>query len=120
MVDGVYLNDLRSTNSVKNTPNKTERLGDLLEAPTNIADFYASRMSGWLVPPVTSDYVFWIAADDKAELWLSTDENPKTTVLVCFMTWKAGSRQWAVYPEQESEPIPLVAGQAYYFEVRSF
>ena len=117
---GVYLNDLRFTNLSINTPNKTERLGKLLEAPTNVADFYASRMKGWLVPPVTGDYVFWISADDIAELWLSTDDLPENGVLVCFLTWKVEPRQWTAYPEQESGTIPLVGGQAYFFEVRSF
>jgi hypothetical protein len=113
----IYLSDFRVTNGLSNTPNKTERLGSMLEAPTNTADFYASRMKGWLVPPVTGDYVFWIAADDMAELWLSIDDNPDNGALVCFLTWKVESRQWTAYPEQMSEPIPLVAGQAYYFEV---
>ena len=99
-------------------PNKTERLGSLLEAPTNTADYYASRIKGWLVPPVTGDYVFWIAADETAELWLSTNDQPENGILVCSLTLKTEPRQWMEYPEQESEPIPLVAGQAYYFEVR--
>jgi hypothetical protein len=115
---GVYLNDLRFTNLSINTPNKTERLGKLLEAPTNVADFYASRMKGWLVPPVTGDYVFWISADDMAELWLSTNDNPENGVLICFLTWKVEPRQWTAYPEQESGTIALVGGQAYFFEVR--
>jgi hypothetical protein len=118
-VEEVFMSDLRVANGFSNTPNKTERLGSLLEAPFNTADFYASRMKGWLVPPVTGDYVFWIAADDMAELWLSTDDNPNYVALVCFLTWRAESRQWTAYPEQMSEPILLVAGQAYYFEVRS-
>jgi hypothetical protein len=115
---GVYLKDLSVTNILANTPNKTERLGSLLEAPTNKADYYASRMMGWLVPPVTGDYVFWIAADDMAELWLSTNDHPANRALLCFVTYHTESRQWTAYPEQESEPIPLVAGEAYYFEVR--
>jgi hypothetical protein len=76
-------------------------------------------MKGWLVPPATGDYVFWISADDIAELWLSTDDHPENGVLVCFLTWKVKPRQWTAYPEQESGTIPLVGGQAYFFEVRS-
>jgi hypothetical protein len=54
-----------------------------------------------------------------AELWLSTDDHPENGVLVCFLTWKViKSRQWTAYPEQESGTIPLVGGQAYFFEVR--
>ncbi|KAL3806287.1 hypothetical protein ACHAXA_005787 [Cyclostephanos tholiformis] len=114
--DGLYFNDMRFGKGLLNAPNKTERLGSLLEAPTNIAEWYASRMKGWLVPPVSGDYVFWIAADDMAELWLSTNDYPENGVLICFLTWKAEPRQWTTYPEQKSEPIPLVGGQAYYFE----
>ena len=115
---GVYLQDLSVTNMLAKTPNKTERLGSLLEAPSNTADYYASRMKGWLVPPVTGDYVFWIAADDMAELWLSTNDHPANRALLCFVTYHTEPRQWTAYPEQESEPIPLVSGQAYFFEVR--
>ena len=117
-MSGVYFKELSVTNILANTPNKTERLGSLLEAPTNKADYYASRMMGWLVPPVTGDYVFWIAADDMAELWLSTNDHPANRAFLCFVTYHTEPRQWTAYPEQESEPIPLVAGQAYYFEVR--
>ena len=123
--EGIYLKDLRSKNLSINTPNKTERLGSLLEAPSNIGDFYASRIKGWLVPPSTGEYVFWISADDMAELWLSTNDNPENGVLRCFMTWnveprpwESKPRQWMTYPEQESEPILLVGGRAYFFEVR--
>jgi hypothetical protein len=89
----------------------------LLEAPTDIADFYSSRINGWLVPPVTGDYVFWIAADDMAELWLSADDQPENGMRVCFVTKKTKPRQWTAYPnDQGSEVIALVAGNAYYFE----
>ncbi len=117
--DGVYFKELSVTNVLAVAPDKTERLGSLLEAPTNTADFYASRMKGWLVPPVTGMYLFWIAADDTAELWLSTDDHPENRALVCFLTSKTEPRQWTAYLEQESEQIPLVAGHAYYFEVRA-
>ena len=115
---GFYLEDFRVTNKLVAAPTRTERLGSLLEAPTNTADYYASRIKGWLVPPVTGDYVFWIAADETAELWLSTNDQPENGILVCSLTLKTEPRQWMENPEQESEPIPLVAGQAYYFEVR--
>jgi hypothetical protein len=102
LLSGVHLKELSVTNILANMPNKTERPGSLLEAPTNMADLYARRMKGWLVPPVTGDYVFWIAADDIAELWLSTNDHPANRVLVCFLTYRSEPRQWTAYPEQES------------------
>ena len=48
----------------------------LFEAPGNEGNFRLTRMRGWLRPPVTGNYTFWIASDDSSELWLSTDSNP--------------------------------------------
>ena len=105
------------TNALRNKPNETTRLWNLLEAPSNIGDNYGSRIKGLLLPPVTGNYSFWIASDDSSELWLSTDEDPIHAELLCFVYEAVLGRQWDMYSSQESPPIWLVAGQAYYFEV---
>jgi len=70
-INGLTIEDLASgTNNLAVTPDKSERLVDSLEAPTNAGDNYGTRMSGWLVPPFTGDYEFWIASDDHGEFWL--------------------------------------------------
>jgi hypothetical protein len=98
-------------------PDKSVRLVDLLEGPTNVGDNYGSRMRGWLVPPVTGNFVFWIASDDNGEFWLSTTDSKAYKALICRQPDSAGPRQWDKYTEQKSQPIRLVAGQAYYYEV---
>jgi hypothetical protein len=118
-IGGTSIADLmRGTNNLANTPDKSELLLSELEAPSNWNDNYGSRMSGWLVPPVTADYVFWIASDDNGELWLSSDDDPANKVLVCRQPFAASSRWWDKYPEQKSGSISLVAGRTYYYEVR--
>ncbi len=78
-------------------------MGLLLEVPVNIDDNYGSRMKGWLMPPATGDYVFWIALDDNGELWLSSDDHPENKALVCKQPWSTYSpRFWTRYPEQKS------------------
>lgn len=75
-------------------------------------------MRGWLVPPITGYYKFWIASDGKGELWLSSNGNPANKGKICeARTASVGLRQWDIYPEQTSVNIPLVAGEAYYYEV---
>ena len=101
-----------------NAPKSSVQLTNFLEAPTNQGENYGSRMSGWLVPPVTAEYVFWIASDDNGEFWLSSNDDPANKVLVCRQPDWARPRQWDKYQEQKSGFVPLVAGQAYYFEVR--
>ncbi len=73
------------------------------------------------MPPITGYYKFWIASDGKGELWLSSNGNPANKGKICKVsTASVGLRQWDVYPaEQTSVNIPLVAGEAYYYEVCS-
>jgi hypothetical protein len=77
-------------------------------------------MKGWLRPPVSGDYKFWIASDDNGELWLSSDDNPANKALACRLSGATWPREWTKYSEQESKPISLVAGRSYYYEVREF
>ena len=114
---GLSIADLISgTNNLSNTPNKIEHLVDWLEAPSNRCDNCGSQMKGWLVPPVTGDYEFWIASDDYGEFWLSTDN----AVLErrCQVPGFTSPREWTKYSEQKSAPIRLIAGQAYNYWVR--
>jgi hypothetical protein len=55
---------MNDTNNLANSPNRTERLGSLLEAPVNTDDNFGSQMKGWLKPRVTGDYLFWITLDN--------------------------------------------------------
>ena len=117
-ISGLTIEDLTSaTNNLADTPDKSEFLVSVLEAPADAGDNYGIRMSGWLVPPVTGDYEFWIASDDHGEFWLSTDDDSANKVRICRCEW-ALPRWWDLAPEQKSVPISLVAGQAYYYEVR--
>jgi chitodextrinase len=73
-------------------------------------------MNGYICPPTTGNYVFWIASDASGELWLSTDNNPANKVRVAYNTSGTNSRQWTKYATQKSVAIPLTAGQQYYVE----
>ena len=117
-ISGTSIADLMSgTINLAIPPNRAERLGSLLEAPVNTDDNYGSRMKGWLMPPVSGEYAFWIAADDQGELWLSSDDHPENKIRVCFVPEATLVREWYKSPDQQSTSIPLEAGGAYYFEV---
>ena len=48
--------------------------GDINEKPAgNVKDNYGVQMSGFFHPPATGEYQFAIAADDNAQLWVSSD-----------------------------------------------
>ncbi len=86
------------------------------EAPVNWADHYGTRMRGFVHPPVTGNYTFWIAGDEQAELWLSPDADPARKALVARALRWTEPRGWDQTPGQKSAPQRLEAGKKYYVE----
>jgi hypothetical protein len=114
-IPGGAVTDLTSHPSFRRVPTGSELLGQF-EAPSNRGQDYGARMRGYLHPPVTGDYVFWIASDDAGELWLSEDESSTNKRRICFVQSWAPAREWTWSPSQESQPIRLEAGRRYYIE----
>ena len=118
-ISGDSIADLMfATNNMTSEPNESTRLTNLLESPTNIGDNYGSQMKGWLLPPVTGTYSFWIASDASGEFWLSTDSDRVNKILACWLTESVLKYDFMNSTTQKSDPIALVAGRAYYYEVR--
>jgi signal transduction histidine kinase len=89
-----------------------------LEGPAHFGSYYLTRMRGFLRPPATGDYTFWIASDNSSELWLSATDELTKIKRIAFISrygWVA-PREWTHYPSQRSENIYLEAGKAYYIE----
>jgi hypothetical protein len=99
-------------------PDKPESVSpvELFEAPTNWGENFGTRLRGFLHPPATGSYTFWISANDRAELWLSPDADPARKTLVARVLAGTEPRQWDAAPEQKSQPVRLTAGQKVYVE----
>mgnify|MGYP003835807941 CR=1 FL=1 len=116
-ISGTAVSDLTSNVNYPDNPSLTSYI-TLLEGPTNIDESYGSRIHGYLYPPATGSYTFWIAGDDNCELWLSTDGTPTNAAMIANVPGWTDSRVWTKYPsEQESSPVTMTAGQKYYIEV---
>ena len=114
---GVNVSDLTNPALNPNYPNNPTSTTALtsFEAPANTGQIdYGERIVGYIYPPTTGSYVFWIASDDDGQLWLSTDANPNNAVMIASVSSATGYRQWAASPSQQSAAITLVAGQRYY------
>lgn len=112
---GMQVADLIAHPSFPSQPTSEAILNDF-EAPTNVAENYGQRVRGFVLPPQTGDYVFWLASDDGGALFLSTDESPANKVEIATVPGWTSPRQWNRYREQESEPIRLESGRRYYVE----
>jgi len=71
---------------------------------TGVGDDYGSKVYGWFVPPVTTNYVFYIACDDGGRLMLSTNQSPANLrVVACESLWNGGN-QWTNICDQYPGP----------------
>lgn len=78
---------------------------------------FGEVFSGYLVPPETGDYVFYLAADDTAELWLSTDSDPANLRRVASVPGYTVFRKYSG-SGNHSPSIPLEQGV--YYCLRAF
>ena len=77
--------------------------GDIFTAPGDYSNNYGGQIVGYFYPPTTGDYVFFVAADDNAALYLSTDDNPENKKLIAQET------NWSNAREYESSGNSVVA-----------
>ena len=61
---------------------------------SNYRDSYGWQAVGFLHPPESGEYKFFLAADDQSELWLSTDDNPANAKLIAKEQWSQGVRRY--------------------------
>jgi len=113
-IGGTGVADLTSNANYPANPSGSDYLS-IFEAPVNWADYYGARISGYIHPPTSANYTFWISSDDNSQLWLSTDESPGNAILIAREDSWTESRVWEEGTEK-SAPIYLEAGKKYYVE----
>lgn len=100
---------------LQTTPASTRLLNSL--ETNNLGDQYGERIRGYICPPQSGSYYFLLAADDAAELWLSTDDNPANKKKIASLLSFTEFHEWNKFPSQKSAAITLQEGQRYYIEV---
>ena len=72
---GTAVSSLTGSSRYPNSPTSSGTM-TAFEMPANLGNNIGVRMYGYICPPTTGNYVFWIASDNSGELWLSTTINP--------------------------------------------
>lgn len=116
-IAGNQLSALTSDPRFPASPDES-RTVSTFELPSGFANAYGARVRGFVVPPTTGDYTFWIASDDEGALLLSSDDAAANAVQVASVPGYTNPRAWTRYPEQRSAPVRLAAGRRYYLEAR--
>jgi len=117
-VAGSVVNDLRDDPRFPGRPDGSE-LAKTLELEPVRTNHFAVRFVGFLHPPVTGDYEFWLTGATDAQLFMSPNADPAQKVIIAQnvsyarKAWDqphvSGGSNWA-------PPVPLVAGRIYYIE----
>jgi hypothetical protein len=120
-IPGGEVNDLLDHPDYPNRPTHRDFL-KTFETPVIQTNNYACRLIGYIHPPVTGDYTFWIASGGYSALWLSPDENPAGKVRIATAPsllprqwWDASSGPGKLMMPR-SPIIRLVAGRRYFIE----
>lgn len=110
--------ELANSPGLLGLPTSTANLASFFEqAPLNIPGNFVARYMAKIVPPISGSYYFWIAANQKAMLWVSPDSpnfSGRTPIAKVTLSPPPYSRQWTRYAEQRSVALSLVAGRTYY------
>ena len=107
---------LSFTNVFPPAPDLVEVSTNLFETPSNYGDNFGERYRGFLIPPVTGEYVFWCQGQNSAILFISPDESAVNKVGIAYNLNSALARSWYIFPTQQSTNIYLEAGHRYYVE----
>ena len=86
------------------------------EIVPNMDDNYGTRLSGYVVPPATGEYTFWICSDDGSQLWLSPDDKEESKQQIARVDGFTAQNAWDQTPVQKSKKIKLEQGKRYYIE----
>ena len=113
---GTTVKDLTDSQKFQANQSDEQAITDAFEIPPSTTKNYGGRLSGWIVPPVTGEYVFYLCANGEAELFLSENESPSEERMVTSRaegSWKKRQWQYADPLLGKSLPIPLERGKRY-------
>ncbi len=112
-IAGGTIASLTANANYPNKPSGREFITSFECLAQNWADSYGTRVTGFIVPPVTGSYTFAVSGDDVVELYLSTDATSVNKSLIASVASATAFRAWGT----PSAPRALVQGQRYYVEL---
>ncbi|AMQ87251.1 PA14 domain-containing protein [Marinobacter sp. LQ44] len=115
-ISGNYVQSMVDAEKFPDSPDEITELNQLRRA-ANRANNYGTLIRGYLEPPTTGEYTFYIAGDDETQLWLSPSQSPEDIVRIAS-TMATPLDNFTRYSSQTSGIHYLEAGQKYYFELR--
>lgn len=116
-ITGETVDALTTSDAYPGTPSEITELGQLqrLEDRT---DNYGTLIRGFIEPPATGEYTFYVSGDDETQFWLSESPEPDGATQIATTGGATPIEDYDRYSSQTSPIRYLEAGKQYYFEVR--
>ncbi|BCU79291.1 DUF6288 domain-containing protein [Luteolibacter sp. LG18] len=113
-IDGSNVSDLTSNAAY---PGFASTSGPIASAasPSDYADTYGQRITGWVKPAISGNYRFYLTSDDNSEVWLSTNELAANKTRILQLSGYTDPMAWSA--RSPSAYIPLEAGKRYYIQI---
>ncbi len=117
--DAITGNNVQSLLDAEKYPDSPDEISEMseLRQATSRGNNYGTLIRGYVAPPATGEYTFYISGDDETQLWLSDSQSPDTAVQIA-MTMSTPVENYTRYSSQTSGVHYLEAGSKYYFELR--
>ncbi|MEM7146975.1 MAG: DUF1800 family protein [Verrucomicrobiota bacterium] len=115
-VGGTEIPDLTGGTNYPASPDGVTALSEL-RTPSNVDNSYGGRVSGFIKPPATGSYTFYIAARHAGEFHLSTDASPANLALVGSVDADGVDPENWTATTGQSGSVNLTGGASYYFEI---
>jgi PA14 domain len=93
------------------------REGEIADKENNLYNKFV-EIEGYIIPPTTGQYIFYVAGSPDVTFHLSSDENVSNITKRAYTSQATGYQQWGVSLSQTSAQINLTSGNKYYFKLR--
>ena len=114
-ISGDRIEDLTRSPRLNGPADRSVTL-DRFETPEGVGNSFGAAVRGFLVPPATGGYTFYLAADDAAELRLSDDADPVGLRRIASVQTFTNPRSYDEQAGQRSDTVHLEAGVVYAIE----
>lgn len=115
-ISGSSISNLIANPKFPDHPDSEEFLSDF--DGRSHGENFGSTLRGYVIPPVTGSYRFWIAADEAGQLRLSNSSSPWSASTIASISGGTDPYSWPDSGSQQSSLVTLTAGQPYYIEAR--
>lgn len=114
-IPGYTIPDLLNAPSYPGAPSSLVELSSF-EIAENTGDDYGVRVRGYLCPPETGTYYFYVSGNNHSELSLSSSAQEVDKTRIAYHESWTSNQQWDKFATQKSEGVFLRKGERYYIE----